>query len=111
MGIFRTATGQAIKEIIAEKGAVGNFGINLTHDSLDEACNSIVDLFEMALELRGHTRSIFGNFDEKQQKTQTKNQSQAKDFNTEALAKESTLKKGSWFGSKFSGELPKRRIE
>jgi hypothetical protein len=60
MGIFRTATGQAIEDIITENAQNGTFGVTLSHADLQIACGKIVDLFEMTLELRGHTQNLFG---------------------------------------------------
>lgn len=55
MSIFRTATKQAILEIIAESAQEGRFGYILTEDGMDQSCERVVDLIEMALELRGRT--------------------------------------------------------
>ncbi|BBH52987.1 hypothetical protein [Fluviispira sanaruensis] len=59
--IFRTATSQAIREIIEESGVEGRFGLILTEDSLEKITHRVVDLFEMTLELRAKTQEIFGN--------------------------------------------------
>lgn len=52
MNIFRTATGQAIRDIICEHGQENRFGRSLTDTDLDTICERIVDLFEMTLNLR-----------------------------------------------------------
>ncbi|KAB8033713.1 hypothetical protein [Fluviispira multicolorata] len=59
--IFRTATSQAIREIIEESGVEGRFGLILTEDSLEKITHRVVDLFEMTLELRAKTQEMFGN--------------------------------------------------
>lgn len=52
MNIFRTATGQAIREIISEHSQENRFGRTLTDTDLDAICERVVDLFEMTLNLR-----------------------------------------------------------
>lgn len=52
MNIFRTATGQAIREIISEHSQENRFGRSLTDSDLDAICERVVDLFEMTLNLR-----------------------------------------------------------
>jgi hypothetical protein len=52
MNIFRTATGQAIRDIIADHSQENRFGRSLTDDDIDSICDRIVDLFEMTLNLR-----------------------------------------------------------
>lgn len=52
MNIFRTATGQAIRDIIADHSQENRFGRTLTEDDLDSICERVVDLFEMTLNLR-----------------------------------------------------------
>ena len=52
MNIFRTATGQAIRDIIADHSQENRFGRTLTEDDLDAICERVVDLFEMTLNLR-----------------------------------------------------------
>lgn len=52
MNVFRTATGQAIRDIISDHGTANRFGISLTDSDLDAVCERIVDLFEMTLNLR-----------------------------------------------------------
>jgi hypothetical protein len=53
MSIFRDTTKQAIAEIICENAEAGRFGLSMTEHDLESACNRIVDLFEITLELRG----------------------------------------------------------
>lgn len=52
MNIFRTATGQAIRDIISDHSQENRFGRTLTEDDLDAICERVVDLFEMTLNLR-----------------------------------------------------------
>lgn len=52
MNIFRTATGQAIRDIISDHSQENRFGRTLTDDDLDAICERVVDLFEMTLNLR-----------------------------------------------------------
>jgi hypothetical protein len=52
MNIFRTATGQAIREIISDHSQENRFGRTLTDTDLDAICERVVDLFEMTLNLR-----------------------------------------------------------
>ena len=50
--IFRTATTQAILDIIAEHGSKSRFGQLLTDGDAEAVAARVVDLFEMTLELR-----------------------------------------------------------
>jgi hypothetical protein len=59
MGVFRIATGQAIREIIEEHGSLGRFGLILTPENIDDIADRIVDLFEMTIELRTKTQQMF----------------------------------------------------
>lgn len=52
MNIFRTATSQAIRDIICDHSQENRFGRTLTDDDLDSICERVVDLFEMTLNLR-----------------------------------------------------------
>jgi len=52
MNIFRTATGQAIREIISDHSQENRFGRSLTETDIDAICERVVDLFEMTLNLR-----------------------------------------------------------
>jgi hypothetical protein len=52
MNIFRTATTQAIRDIIADHGSANRFGISLTDADVEAICTRVVDLFEMTLNLR-----------------------------------------------------------
>lgn len=52
MNVFRTATTQAIRDIIADHGAANRFGMSLTDADIDAICTRVVDLFEMTLNLR-----------------------------------------------------------
>ncbi|MBM3381917.1 MAG: hypothetical protein FJY29_05690 [Betaproteobacteria bacterium] len=52
INIFRTATGQAIREIISDHSQENRFGRTLTDSDLDAICERVVDLFEMTLNLR-----------------------------------------------------------
>jgi hypothetical protein len=52
MNIFRTATGQAIREIIIDHSQENRFGRSLTEQDLDSICERVVDLFETTLNLR-----------------------------------------------------------
>ncbi|NBW82215.1 hypothetical protein EBR21_10730 [bacterium] len=61
MNVFRTATTQAIRDIIADHGSANRFGISLTEADVEAICTRVVDLFEMTLNLRaqvGNTGSI-----------------------------------------------------
>jgi hypothetical protein len=53
--IFRTATKQAILDLIADHGTRSRFGQMLSDDDADQLAARVVDLFEMTLELRGRT--------------------------------------------------------
>jgi hypothetical protein len=57
--IFRTATSQAIQEIIQENCVAGRFGLLLNEDGLEKISHRIVDLFELTLKLRSKTQEIF----------------------------------------------------
>ena len=57
--IFRTATKQAILEIIQEHAVPGRYGLILTEESSEKICEQVVDLFEMTLELRQKVQSNF----------------------------------------------------
>lgn len=52
MNVFRTATTQAIRDIIADHGTANRFGMSLTDADIDAVCARVVDLFEMTLNLR-----------------------------------------------------------
>jgi len=52
MNVFRTATGQAIRDIITDHSQENRFGRTLTDADLDAICERVVDLFEMTLKLR-----------------------------------------------------------
>lgn len=52
MNIFRTATGQAIRDIIIDHSQENRFGRSLTEQDLDSICERVVDLFETTLNLR-----------------------------------------------------------
>lgn len=52
MNVFRTATGQAVRDIISEHATTHRFGLSLTDADLDAICERVVDLFEMTLNLR-----------------------------------------------------------
>lgn len=52
MNVFRTATTQAIRDIIADHGTANRFGMSLTDTDIDAVCARVVDLFEMTLNLR-----------------------------------------------------------
>ncbi|NBX18317.1 MAG: hypothetical protein EBR09_13220 [Proteobacteria bacterium] len=52
MNVFRTATTQAIRDIIADHGTANRFGLSLTDADIDAICTRVVDLFEMTLNLR-----------------------------------------------------------
>jgi hypothetical protein len=52
MNVFRTATTQAIREIIADHGTTHRFGMSLTENDIEAICSRVVDLFEMTLNLR-----------------------------------------------------------
>jgi hypothetical protein len=52
MNVFRTATTQAIRDIIADHGTANRFGMSLTDSDIDAICGRVVDLFEMTLNLR-----------------------------------------------------------
>jgi hypothetical protein len=56
--IFRTATKQAILDLIADHGTRSRFGQMLSDDDADQLAARVVDLFEMTLELRGRTGMI-----------------------------------------------------
>ena len=60
MSIFRTATKQAIREIIEENGFNGRFGHILSNNNIETVTDKVVDLFEMTLTLRSHTSAMFG---------------------------------------------------
>ena len=53
--IFRTATKQAILDLIADHGTRSRFGQMLSDDDADQLAARVVDLFEMTLELRSRT--------------------------------------------------------
>jgi hypothetical protein len=53
--IFRTATTQAILDIIAEHGTRSRFGHLLTEEDASAVAAKVVDLFEMTLRLRART--------------------------------------------------------
>ena len=53
--IFRTATKQAILDLIADHGTRSRFGQLLSDDDADALAHRVVDLFEMTLELRART--------------------------------------------------------
>jgi hypothetical protein len=53
--IFRTATKQAILDLIADHGTQSRFGHLLSDDDAEELASRVVDLFEMTLELRSRT--------------------------------------------------------
>jgi hypothetical protein len=57
--IFRTATKQAMKEIIEERSEAGRFGLLVTEEGLEAITDRLVDLFEMTLTLRQQTRHFF----------------------------------------------------
>jgi hypothetical protein len=71
MNIFRTATGQAIRDIIADHSQENRFGRTLTEDDLDTICERVVDLFEMTLNLRARV-SGSSEHSEAQQKPQSR---------------------------------------
>ncbi|MEN9810819.1 MAG: hypothetical protein RLZZ488_2386 [Pseudomonadota bacterium] len=52
MNVFRTATTQAIRDIISDHGTANRFGMSLTDADIDAICTRVVDLFEMTLNLR-----------------------------------------------------------
>ncbi|MEY4066611.1 MAG: hypothetical protein RIR26_2819, partial [Pseudomonadota bacterium] len=52
MNIFRTATGQAIRDIIVDHSQENRFGRSLTEQDIDSICERVVDLFETTLNLR-----------------------------------------------------------
>lgn len=56
--IFRTATTQAILDIIAEHGTRSRFGHMLTDEDASAVAEQVVDLFEMTLRLRARTGLI-----------------------------------------------------
>lgn len=56
--IFRTATKQAILEILEEAGTKNRFGLHITEEGIDRATDRVVDLFEMTLQLRSQTQDI-----------------------------------------------------
>ena len=56
--IFRTATTQAILDIIAEHGSKTRFGQLFTEGDAEALASRVVDLFEMTLELRSRTSLI-----------------------------------------------------
>ena len=58
--VFRIATEQAIREIVEEHSTGGRFGLIVTEENMVEISKKVVDLFEMTLELRSKTQSIFG---------------------------------------------------
>lgn len=53
--IFRTATKQAILDLISDHGTRSRFGQMLSDDDADQLAARVVDLFEMTLELRSRT--------------------------------------------------------
>jgi hypothetical protein len=53
--IFRTATKQAILDLISDHGTRSRFGQLLSDDDADALALRVVDLFEMTLELRART--------------------------------------------------------
>lgn len=61
MNIFRTATKQALREIIEESAIDGRFGFILGEDGIEKATERIVDLFEMTLELRSRVGLTTGS--------------------------------------------------
>lgn len=52
MNIFRTATKQAIRDIIQDNASSGRYGVMLSDDNIEAIGERIVDLFEMTLNLR-----------------------------------------------------------
>ena len=60
MSVFRTATSQAIRELVEEHGVPGRFGTILTSESVTMLCERVVDLFEFTLELRSRTQGFIG---------------------------------------------------
>lgn len=59
--VFRTATKQAILEMIQENAVPSRQGLILTEESCEQVCHQIVDLFEMTLELRQKASGIFAS--------------------------------------------------
>jgi hypothetical protein len=56
--IFRTATKQAILDLIGEHATPSRFGQLLSDDDADALAMRVVDLFEMTLELRARTGAL-----------------------------------------------------
>lgn len=80
MSIFRTATKQALREIIEEQGTVGRFGVVLAEDKLELTTDRIVDLFEMTLNLRSHAASTLSAGTSNKQTTEKTNYSPTAGF-------------------------------
>ncbi len=56
MSVYRAATREAIKELIAEQAQPGRFGLLLSDDGLEIAADRIVDLMDTTLRLRSGVR-------------------------------------------------------
>lgn len=76
MNVFRIATKQAITEIIQDNAQSGKFGLLLTEDGLDAATTQLVDLFEMAINLRARTQGATSQ-EQPAEKTYEPSQSEA----------------------------------
>ncbi|MFZ9520561.1 MAG: hypothetical protein ACO3A4_08805 [Silvanigrellaceae bacterium] len=71
MNIFRTATTQAIRDIIADHGSANRFGISLTEADVEAICTRVVDLFEMTLNLRAQVGNVGAGHRETEQPNAT----------------------------------------
>lgn len=70
-GIFRTATCEAVMEIITENAQNGRFGLLLSPDALKESAERIVDLIETSLQLRANVQDRMERASMVQQKAET----------------------------------------
>ncbi|MBX9704259.1 MAG: hypothetical protein K2X39_08915 [Silvanigrellaceae bacterium] len=113
MNIFRSATKQAIREIVENHGSKGKFGFILTDENIDSISDKVVDLFEIALSLRNKSQNILYPQHIPEENTQTKPsslQSKPKPTYREPLVSE----KGAFPRTKNAAEIydfPKNYLE
>jgi hypothetical protein len=70
-GIFRTATREAVMEIISESAQPGRFGLLLSPEMLHEAADKVVDLIETSLKLRANVQDRLERASMIQQRSET----------------------------------------
>lgn len=91
MNIFRTATKQAIRDIIQDNASSGRYGVMLSDDNIEAIGERIVDLFEMTLNLRSQMSGGVSSQSSTGQSSPSRESSQANTQRRAPVARTTTL--------------------